>query len=569
MPSGTTPLSPTADIAAGRLDAATLARNFADAHPPLSPHEALVESARCYFCHDAPCIEACPTGIDIPGFIRAISTGNLRGAAREILEANIFGGTCARVCPTEILCEGACVRTAEEDRPVRIGALQRHATDWLMEREPTPFARAHATGRRVAVVGAGPAGLSAAHWLARHGHAVEVFDAREKPGGLNEYGIAAYKMAGDFAQREVAWLLGVGGIELRHGQALGRDFDLDALRAGYDAVFLGMGQAGVRALGIAGEDLAGVHDAARFIAELRQADKAAVPVGRRVVVIGGGNTAIDAATQSRRLGAEVVTIAYRRGPAEMSATHAEQDWAQTNGVAIRHWAAPLRLLGEEGRVTGVEFSRIRPDPAGRLVPSGTTFVLEADMVLKAVGQVFVPGSLSLAMEGGRIVVDADGRTALPGVWAGGDCVAGADLTVQAVQTPKCRVSVATSFPASSRKSRSVSPDTSATGVLTVFFKRRVPRASSPPAPSSHTAGAPAAPPPCSRNPATATPRRSSSPRRNPPHARSHTRPPPPSILQTAHPPPSAASPRRSPGLHPRAAAPPASAPAPSSARASH
>ncbi len=425
-----------ADIAAGRLAPDVLARNFADAHPPLSPHEALVESARCYFCHDAPCVEACPTGIDIPGFIRRINTGNDRGAALRILQANIFGGTCARVCPTEVLCEGACVRTAEEDRPVRIGALQRHATDWLMEREPTPFSRAPATGKRVAVVGAGPAGIAAAHRLAWHGHDVVVFEARPKSGGLNEYGIAAYKMADDFAQRELAWLLAIGGIEVRHDAALGRDVALDLLRDGHDAVFLGMGQAGVRALGIAGEDLSGVRDAAGFIAELRQSDRGQVPIGRRVVVIGGGNTAIDAATQSRRLGAEVVTIVYRRGPSEMSATAHEQDWAQTNGVTIRHWAAPLRLLGEDGRVTGVEFSRMRPDPAGRMIPSGTTFVLEADMVLKAVGQVFVPGTLALAIEAGRIVVDAERRTALAGVWAGGDCVAGIDLTVAAVQDGK-------------------------------------------------------------------------------------------------------------------------------------
>jgi glutamate synthase (NADPH/NADH) small chain len=424
------------DIAAGRLDPATLARNFADIHPPLSPHEALVESARCYFCHDAPCVEACPTGIDIPGFIRRIATGNVRGAALRILEANIFGGTCARVCPTDILCEGACVRRAEEDRPVRIGALQRHATDFLMERVPTPFARAAETGRRIAVVGAGPAGIAAAHRLAVHGHAVEVFEARPKPGGLNEYGIAAYKMADAFAQRELGWLLAVGGITLRHGQALGRDVALDDLRRDFHAVFLGMGQAGVRALGIEGETLAGVRDAVDFIAELRQAEKPALLVGRRVVVIGGGNTAIDAATQSRRLGAEVVTIVYRRGPDEMSATHHEQDFAQTNGVTIRHWAAPLRLLGERGQVRGVEFSRMRAEPSGRPVPAGASFVLEADMVLKAVGQVFVPGTLDLAVEGGRIVVDAERRTKLPGVWAGGDCVAGADLTVQAVQDGK-------------------------------------------------------------------------------------------------------------------------------------
>ncbi len=436
-------VSDTADIAAFRLPAEQVAANFADAHPPLTPHEALVEASRCYFCHDAPCVEACPTGIDIPGFIRKIATGNLRGSALTILEANIFGGSCARVCPTEVLCEGACVRMAEEERPVRIGALQRRATDWLMAHEPTPFVRAAPTGRLVAVVGAGPAGLACAHRLARHGHAVTVFEARPRPGGLNEYGIAAYKVPDEFAQREVAWLLSIGGIVIRHDRQLGRDFDLAKLRREYDAVFLGFGQAGVRALGIVGETFGGVRNAVDFIAELRQAaDKRKLPVGRRVVVIGGGNTAIDAATQSRRLGAEDVTIVYRRGPGEMSATHHEQEWAQTNGVRIRHHAAPHRLLAAGGHVSGVEFMRTTLDAAGRAVPTGETFVVAADMVLKAVGQVFVAhplagdGALALVTEHGRIAVDAERRTSLPDVYAGGDCVAGADLTVVAVQDGK-------------------------------------------------------------------------------------------------------------------------------------
>jgi glutamate synthase (NADPH/NADH) small chain len=432
-----------ADIRAARLPPQTLAANFADAHPPLSPHEAVVEAERCYFCHDAPCVEACPTGIDIPRFIRGIATGNLRGAAMTILEANILGGSCARVCPTEVLCQGACVRMTEEERPVRIGALQRRATDWLMAQGPASFSRAAPTGRRVAVVGAGPAGLACAHALARHGHAVTILEAKPKPGGLNEYGIAAYKVPDDFARREVEWLLGIGGITIEYGRALGRDFTVPALAREYDAVFLGIGQAGVRALGLEGESLGGVRDAVAFIAGLRQAeDKGTVPVGRRVVVIGGGNTAIDAATQSRRLGAEDVTIVYRRGPAEMSATWKEQEWAKTNGVRIRHWAAPHRLLGRDANLTGVEFMRTRADETGRAVPTGETFTLEADMVLKAVGQVFVAGPLAadgtlmLATEDGRIAVDAERRTSVPRVYAGGDCVAGVDLTVAAVQDGK-------------------------------------------------------------------------------------------------------------------------------------
>ena len=428
---------------ADRLSPEQAAAHFADAHRPLTAHEAVVEASRCYFCHDAPCREACPTGIDIPGFIRKIATDNLRGSALTILEANIFGGSCARVCPTEILCEGACVRMAEEGRPVRIGALQRRATDWLMAHDPAPFTRAAPTGRRIAVVGAGPAGLACAHALARHGHDVTVYEARPKPGGLNEYGIAAYKLADDFARREVEYLLTVGGITILTDRRLGRDFDLDRLRREYDAVFLGLGLQGVRALGLTGETLGGVRNAVDFIAELRQAaDKSRLAVGRRVVVIGGGNTAIDAATQARRLGAEDVTIVYRRGPAEMPATRHEQDWAQTNGVRLRHHAAPQRLLAAGAQVSGVEFMRTRLDAAGRAVPTGETFSLAADMVLKAVGQVFVAdplrrdGGAALALDAGRIVVDAERQTSLVRVYAGGDCTAGADLTVVAVEDGK-------------------------------------------------------------------------------------------------------------------------------------
>ncbi len=407
-----------------------LAANFADAHPPLSPAQALVEADRCLFCYDAPCIEACPTGIDVPGFIRSIGTGNLRGAAVAILRENILGGTCGRVCPTEVLCEQACVRNADADRPVRIGLLQRHATDWLMEREPTPFTRGAPVPGRVAVVGAGPAGLSCAHRLALLGHEVVVHEAKPKPGGLNEYGIAAYKMADDFAQREVAFVLSLGGITLRHGCRLGQDVTLAELRADYDAVFLACGQAGVRALALEQEAMPGVLDAVAFIAGLRQAaDKAAVPVGQRVVVIGGGNTAVDAAVQAARLGAEDVTIAYRRGPDTMSATAKEQAWARAHGVRILHWAQPVALLpGVDGTVAGV---------ACRHAQRGEAFTLSADMVLKAVGQVLETGPApDVPVTAARIAVDAEGRTSLPRVYAGGDCTAGPDLTVQAVQDGK-------------------------------------------------------------------------------------------------------------------------------------
>ena len=311
-------------LAAGRLNLADYARRFGDAHAPLTAAQAQIEAERCYGCHDAPCIAACPTGIDIPRFVQRIAQGNLRGAARAILEANPLGGMCARVCPTDILCEGACVRHTNEDKPVEIGALQRHATDALFAAPSAPplFSRAAPTGRRVAVVGAGPAGLACAHGLARRGHSVNVYDPRPKAGGLNEYGIAAYKTADGFAQREVQWLMSIGGITLHPGRSLGGDLSLDSLLASHDAVFLGIGLAGVAALGIAGpQGSAGLRDAVDFIAELRQTDDlATLPVGRHVVVIGGGMTAVDAAVQSALLGAETVHMVYRRGPEGLSAS---------------------------------------------------------------------------------------------------------------------------------------------------------------------------------------------------------------------------------------------------------
>ena len=270
------------DIAAARLAPQEYRTNFGDLHPPLAREAALVEANRCYFCYDAPCIEACPTGIDIPGFIKQIATDNVRGSGLKVLEANIFGGACARVCPTEVLCEEACVRLAQEGKPVRIGRLQRYATDPVLAetRAPHPFARAPRTGKRVAVVGAGPAGLSCAHRLATLGHDIIVFEARPRAGGLNEYGVAEYKVADHFARAEVEFVLAIGGIELRTGQALGREVTLSELRRDFDAVFLGMGLAGVNALGCEGQDIKGVHDAVDYIATLRQAeDFAELPVG--------------------------------------------------------------------------------------------------------------------------------------------------------------------------------------------------------------------------------------------------------------------------------------------------
>jgi dihydropyrimidine dehydrogenase (NAD+) subunit PreT len=428
-------------VSTGVLSPDVLAANFADLHPPLSEHEAHVEADRCYFCYDAPCQQACPTAIDIPLFIREIAAGNPLGAAKTIFDANIMGGMCARVCPTETLCQEACVREAAEGKPVQIGLLQRYATDALMETGKNPYTRAAPTGKRIAVVGAGPASLACAHALAMLGHQATIFEAREKSAGLNEYGIAAYKTPDDFAQKEAAFILSIGGIEVKHGVALGRDVDLAALRRDYDAVFLGLGLAGVNKLGLASEGaLANVIDAVDYIAELRQAkDLSKLSVGRRVVVVGGGMTAIDVAVQVKRLGAELVTIVYRRGQEHMKASGYEQELAQTNGVLIRTWAKPVALEGN-GAVSAVVFEKTREE-GGKLVGAGETFRLDADVVFTAIGQVLTPASYgggeTLNGKDGRVLVDDERRTSLKGVWAGGDCVyGGQDLTVGAVEDGK-------------------------------------------------------------------------------------------------------------------------------------
>ncbi|MBC7705883.1 MAG: NAD(P)-dependent oxidoreductase, partial [Rhodoferax sp.] len=414
--------------------------NFCDAHPPLTLAQAHIEADRCYFCYDAPCQTACPTGIDVPSFIQRIADNNIRGSAHAILSANPLGGMCARVCPTEVLCEQACVRNTNEDKPVEIGMLQRYATDAYFDKPGAPmFTRAAATGRKVAVVGAGPTGLACAHGLARLGHEVVVFDANAKPGGLNEYGLATYKTTNGFAQKEVDWLLSIGGIEIRCSTELGQDLTLPQLVQDYDAVFLGMGLAGVNAIGIAEPAVSGLRNAVEFIAELRQAqDYAGIRIGRKVVVIGGGMTAVDAAVQSKKLGAEEVTMVYRRGAEHMSASGHEQQWAQTNGVKIRHWASPLAVLDTNGQVSGMRFAATRTE-GGKLVETGECFDIEADLVLKAIGQTFEgqPLGAMVELKGGRILADQQRRTSHPKVWAGGDCCTGGrDLTVEAVEHGK-------------------------------------------------------------------------------------------------------------------------------------
>ena len=420
------PLTP--GVTAARLAPDEYAENFTDLHAPLDPHEAVVAADRCYFCHDAPCMTACPTSIDIPLFIRQIATGTPEAAAETILDQNILGGMCARVCPTETLCEEVCVREVAEGKPVEIGRLQRYATDTVMARNIHPFTRAEATGRRVAVVGAGPAGLACAHRLALHGHEVTLYDARPKPGGLNEYGIAAYKSTDNFAAREVDWLLQIGGITLETGQRLGDGLSLDSLREGFDAVFLGIGLGGVNALGLEGEDRDGLRDAVDFIAELRQSsDLTGLPIGRDVVVIGGGMTAVDAAVQAKLLGALNVTLVYRRGRDRMNASRYEQDLAASKGVRIVTNAQPVAIHGN-GAVREIEFAYT--DDA--LTPTGDTLRLPADQVFKAIGQTLTGDGLP-ALEGRKIAVTGPGRTSVKGVWAGGDCASGGDdLTVTAV-----------------------------------------------------------------------------------------------------------------------------------------
>jgi dihydropyrimidine dehydrogenase (NAD+) subunit PreT len=429
------------DVAARRLDRATIEANFADLHPPLTAHEARVESDRCYFCFDAPCQNACPTSIDIPLFIRQIAAGNREGAARTIFDANIMGGMCARVCPTETLCEEACVREAAEGKPVKIGLLQRYATDPAIERGRSPYTRGAPMGKRVAIVGAGPAGLACAHALAVAGVESTIFEARGKPGGLNEYGIAAYKTVDDFAAKEAAFILSIGGIEVEYGVALGKHVKLADLRRDYDAVFLAIGLGSTNKLGLPKEgELENVVDAVSYIAAMRQAeDLTTLPVGRRVVVIGGGMTAIDIAVQSKRLGAESVTIVYRRGTDRMKASLFERELAQTSGVVIRGWARPAALEGHAGVFSGAVFEDTH-EHEGVLASPGSVFRIEADMLFPAIGQRGAPEALDgapIELKDGRIVVDGDRRTSLEGVWAGGDCVLGGeDLTVRAVEDGK-------------------------------------------------------------------------------------------------------------------------------------
>ena len=429
------------NIKSHRLSKKEIEANFSDLHAPLTHIEALIEADRCYFCYDAPCTKACPSDIDVPGFIQSIRSDNLTGAAEKILSENIFGGMCARDCPTEELCQQACVRNDHEDKPVEIGLLQRFATDSVLDNGVKLFSRKKDTGKSIAVVGAGPAGISCAHRLSVLGHNITVYDAKDKLGGLNEYGIAAYKSTNDFAQQELDYILDIGGINIETGMELGKQINLEDLQEKFDAVFLGCGLGTVNQLNLDNENISGVIDAVEYIANLRQAsNKDELMVGKNIVVVGGGMTAIDIAVQSKLLGAEQVTIAYRRGKNAMAASEYEQALAKKHDVQIQYNLSPKKLISDESNVSAIEFDVMSSQVDGSIKATGESISLKADVVFKAIGQKLVTEGLtdnSLELEKGRIVVDENRKTSLNKVWAGGDCILDGDnLTVSAVQDGK-------------------------------------------------------------------------------------------------------------------------------------
>lgn len=431
-------------ISNNRLNSDQYELNFSDIHPPFETKDAaLVEANRCLFCYDAPCTKSCPTGINVPKFIKQITTDNHKGSAYTIFSSNIFGGGCSKVCPVEKLCEGACVYNLMDEEAIPIAKLQRHATEKAIAEKWPLFTRKPATGKKVAVIGAGPAGLSCAHALSREGVEVTVFEKEWEGGGLMTYGIAAYKVTPAFCEDEVNFILSLGGIEVRYGQELGKNLSLSELRDQYDAVYLGFGVGIARQLNIPGEDLQGVTDAIGFIYDIRTKPFAEIPVGDKVAVIGMGMTAIDAATQVKRLGAKEVTLVYRRSREEMPCTEEELNIAMLDGCEVIWLAAPRQVLGADGKVTQLECSWVQlgePDASGRRSPvdTGNTFLLDVDMVIKAAGQ--MPYDELVKKEGlnhfsGRVAINQS-ATNIPGVFAGGDCVNGGKEVVDAVQAGK-------------------------------------------------------------------------------------------------------------------------------------
>lgn len=419
--------------------------NFSDIHPPFENKTAAqVEANRCLFCYDAPCMKSCPTSIDVPKFIKQIANDNVKGSAHTILISNIMGAGCSKVCPVEKLCEGACVYNLLEEEPIAIAKLQRYSTEKAMENSWQLFQRKPATGKKVAIVGAGPAGLSCAHVLSREGIDVTIYEKESKGGGLMTYGIAAYKVTPQFCEAEVNYIVSLGGIDIRYNQELGKNVSLADLQKEYDAVYLGLGVGVARQLNVPGEELAGVEDAISFIYDIRSKGFPAVPVGDKVAVIGMGMTAIDAATQAKRLGAKEVTLVYRRTEEEKPCTDVELDIAKLDGCEIIWLAAPKEIKGADGKVTELVCSKMmlgEPDSSGRRAPidAGETFSLPVDMVIKAAGQVpfeWLISSNNIGNKNGKITIDGNCATNIPGVFAGGDAVNGGKEVVDAAQAGK-------------------------------------------------------------------------------------------------------------------------------------
>lgn len=408
---------------------------FIDYKPALTADQAAVEANRCLYCYDAPCMNACPTRIDVAQFIRKIATGNLRGAARTILDANILGASCARVCPVEVLCVGACVYNEKGVAPIQIGKLQRYATDAAMENGWRFFQAGPDTGKRVALVGGGPASLACAHELRVHGHACTIYEKRPVLGGLNTTGIAPYKLRAADAVDEVAYVLGIGGIEVRTGVEVGRDVTLEALERDHDAVFVGVGLGPDSRLAVPGADLGGVEGAVDWIERMKlgRVDLSGV---RSAVVVGGGNTAMDVLRELCGLGVPSVTLVYRGDQAGMSGYAHEWEAARLAGADPAWHTVPVAFLGE-GRVRKVRL--LRTDADKRPIP-GTEHELPADLVLLAIGQSklgeLLGGLAGVTVDRGRLVTDAEGWTGRPRWYAGGDCVNGGKEVVNAVAEGK-------------------------------------------------------------------------------------------------------------------------------------
>jgi glutamate synthase (NADPH/NADH) small chain len=417
-------------------------KNFAEISPRMTPRQAAIEAARCLFCFDAPCTAACPTHIDVPAFIKKITTDNLGGSARVILEANILGHSCGRVCPTEVLCEGACVMHEKEEKPIEIGRLQRYAVDHVLDKNIHLFHAGAPNGRRLACIGSGPASLACAAELAKLGYQATIFDRNDLPGGLDTLGIAAYKLRAKDSLREVELVRGLG-VEFRQNETVGRDITFDQLERQFDAIFIGVGLGETWDLNLSGQNLDGVFGAMEFIEATKVRSFADVNVGRRVVCIGAGNTAIDVVTAAKRLGAEIVHLIYRRGEQDMPAFRYEYDLAKLDGVLFHWHTQPVRILGDAGKVGAIEcvrtqFERAAGASRGELVNiPGSEFTLDVDMIVRAIGQKPVTEFLRTVSgitlgENGTVAVNEHHQTGNAKYFAGGDCVNGGKEVVDAV-----------------------------------------------------------------------------------------------------------------------------------------